>query len=123
MHHILPVVGKLQPYSAWFLLLWAPIVLFFSGYYLFAPGAFDGPGFVFCYGSIFIFLAILISSKTLRIIRQRKQGEQPRLGWIPAEEVDLTAGLKEIEALSMAAEAKRAGKPRSLSQKISDFFF
>lgn len=120
------MVGHLQPYSAWYVLVWSPVVLFFSGYYLFGTGLpFDGPGFVFCYGSIFIFLAILISSKTIRMLRHKKQGREgkARLGWIPAAEIDLTTGLEHIEALTQASEEKRASKPRTRGQRISDFFF
>lgn len=118
--HLLPVKGKLQPYSAYYLLVWAPIVLFFSGYYLFYPGAFDGPGLVFAYGSFFIFAAILVGNKAYRMV---SKNVTRRLGWIPAEQVDLTTGLDAIEAMTLAAEEKRASRPRSKLQRVNDFLF
>jgi amino acid permease len=91
-----------------------------SGYYLFYPGAFDGPTFVFTYGSAFIFLAIYAGSTTYSVVRTKSASF-----FVPARELDFQSGLQEIEDLTRASDEKRALKQghRSLGQKISDFFF
>ena len=102
---LLPVKGFLQPYSAWYLLGWSPIIFFFSSYNISLPGAFDAATFVFAYGSIFIFLAIFMVSKTYeRIVNGA------RLKWKPAEDHDFVLGIDQIELLTRASEAKRASK-------------
>lgn len=65
-------------------------------------------------------MAILIGNKIYRIVS--KKGSS-RKGWIPADKVDLTTGLREMEALTLAAEEKRAAKPRTQVQRISDWLF
>jgi amino acid transporter len=124
------------PVKGYWLLVWSPIVLFFrqvfpsslrslhaliphSGYYCFLPGAFNAADFIFAYGSVFIFLAILVGSKTWNIV-VRKGAKRM---WIPASEIDFVSNVREIEMLTEAAEEKRAGKPRTWGQRISDFFF
>ncbi|KAK8858943.1 hypothetical protein IAR55_003174 [Kwoniella newhampshirensis] len=114
----LPVRGYLQPFSGWYLLVWSPIVLFFSGYYVFLPGAFTAPDFVFAYGSVFIFLAILIGAKVYDVIKHKKKHI-----WIPAEEIDFVSDVDHIEELTAASEEKRAMKSQTKVQKVSDFFF
>ncbi|WVQ80706.1 hypothetical protein IAT38_002811 [Cryptococcus sp. DSM 104549] len=114
----LPVKGYLQPLSGWWLLVWSPIVLFFSGYYVFLPGAFDAADFVFAYGSVFIFLAILIGAKIWDVTRNHK-----KQFWIPADEIDFVTDLNHIEELTRASEEKRASKPRTRLQRITDKVF
>ncbi|WWD17565.1 hypothetical protein CI109_102006 [Kwoniella shandongensis] len=114
----LPVRGYLQPFSGWYLLVWSPIVLFFSGYYVFLPGSFTPEDFVFAYGSVFIFLAILIGAKIYDVIKHKR-----KQFWIPPQEIDFVSDLDHIEQLTAASEEKRASKPRTKGQKISDFFF
>ena len=94
----LPATDPLQPYSAWYVLVWSPVVLLFSGYYLFYPGAFNGADFIFAYGSVFIFLAIYLGS---RLLRARKKDFRM---FIPAGSIDFTSGLEEIEALGASNE-------------------
>ncbi|WVQ67945.1 uncharacterized protein L199_006150 [Kwoniella botswanensis] len=114
----LPVKGYLQPFSGWYVVVWSPIVFFFSGYYLFYPGAFAGPDFVFAYGSIFIFLAIYLGSKIYQTVYQKDKHFV-----VPANEIDFVSDIDHIDALTQASEAKRASKPQTKAQKISDFFF
>ncbi|WRT66090.1 uncharacterized protein IL334_003043 [Kwoniella shivajii] len=114
----LPVRGYLQPFSGWYLLVWSPIVFFFSGYYLFYPGSFAGPDFVFAYGSIFIFLAIYLGSKIYQTVWLKEKHI-----YIPASEMDFVSDIGHIDALTQASEAKRARKPQTKAQRISDFFF
>lgn len=117
--NFLPARGYLQPFSAIYLLVWSPIVLFFSGYYLFYPGAFSSVNFIFAYGSVFLFLAIYMGAKLWDILYRRAS---PKV-FIAKEEVDLKSGLDEIETMTAAAEEKRASKPRTKGQRVSDFFF
>ncbi|WVQ73107.1 hypothetical protein IAR50_002671 [Cryptococcus sp. DSM 104548] len=114
----LPVRGYLQPLSGWYLLVWSPIVLFFSGYYVFLPGAFTAADFVFAYGSVFIFLAILLGAKLYAYL---KRGD--RHLYIPAKEIDFKSDIEYIEELTRASEEKRLSKARGAGERISDFFF
>jgi amino acid transporter len=114
----LPVKGWLQPYSGWVLLICSPIVLFFSGYYVFLPGAFTALDFIFAYGSVFIFIAILLISKTYQyVVKKQKQV------WYSPKELDFVSDLDMFEAMTVAAEYKRATKPRGKAKKVEDFFF
>jgi amino acid transporter len=115
----LPQLGYWQPFSGYNLLVWSPIVLFFSGYYVFLPGAFNAPDFIFAYGSVFIFLAILFGSKAWQILYRK----QPARVWIPTDEVDLVTGVDQIEAMTEAAEKKRLEGERGAGEKVSDMFF
>lgn len=119
VRHTLPQLGWWQPSSGYLLLVVSPIVLFFSGYYVFLPGAFTAPDFIFAYGSVFIFLAILLASKTYQLVYKK----QPKRVYIPLDEVDLVTGVDKIEELTEAAEAERASRPRTKAQKVSDFLF
>jgi amino acid transporter len=100
------------------LLICSPIVLFFSGYYCFLPGAFDAPTFIFAYGSVFIFLGILLISKTFQIF-VKKQTQV----WYAPKELDFVSDLDKFEALTIAAEYKRTTKARGPAKKVEDFFF
>jgi amino acid transporter len=114
----LPVKGWLQPYSGWVLVVCSPIVLFFSGYYVFLPGAFTAPDFIFAYGSVFIFFAILLLSKTYQfVVKKQKQI------WHAPREIDFVTDLDKFEALTVAAEYKRATKSKGPAKKVEDFFF
>lgn len=115
----LPQLGVFQPYSAYVLLLCAPVVFLSQGYYVFLPGAFNAPDFVFAYGSIFIFLAILVGYKIYWNAFRRV----PFQICIPLEQVDLVSDLNEIEAMTQAEEEKRLSTKRSLGEKIEDALF
>ncbi|WVQ99156.1 hypothetical protein IAU59_006288 [Kwoniella sp. CBS 9459] len=114
----LPTRGYLQPFSGWYVLVWSPIVFLFSGYYLFFPDSFVAADFIFIYGSAFIFAAIYLGSKAYRVIVKK----DAKL-FVPARELDFVSDLDHIEALTAASEAKRAAKPQTKMQRISDFFF
>jgi len=113
----LPQLGYLQPLSGWWMLIWSPLTFIFGGYYCFV-GKFDAVSFVFAYGSIFIFAAIYLVSKLYDYIVNKRH----RFA-VPLEEMDFVTNIKEIEELTAVSEAKRASRPRSAGQKISDFFF
>jgi amino acid transporter len=100
------------------LVVCSPIVLFFSGYYVFLPGAFTAPDFIFAYGSVFIFFAILLLSKTYQfVVKKQKQI------WHAPREIDFVTDLDKFEALTVAAEYKRATKSKGPAKKVEDFFF
>lgn len=77
----------------------------FTGYYLFAPGAFVVADFIFVYGACFIFIALFSVWKIKGIMR----GEQKGFG-IPLMEMDFYSGLEEIEKLTMDYEAERTAE-------------
>ncbi|RSH91633.1 hypothetical protein EHS25_009002 [Saitozyma podzolica] len=114
----LPVRGYLQPLSGYWLLVWSPVVFIFNGYFVFLPSAWDTPSFIFAYGSVFIFLLILVLSKTWQVV-----GRKQSLGWIRTKEMDFVGDIKEIGEMTEASEEYRLSKPRTWAQKISDFFF
>jgi amino acid transporter len=89
-----------------------------SGYFVFLPSAWDTPSFIFAYGSVFIFLLILVLSKTWQVV-----GRKQSLGWIRTKEMDFVGDIKEIGEMTEASEEYRLSKPRTWAQKISDFFF
>lgn len=113
----LPVKGWLQPFSGWWLLICSPIVLFFSGWYSVLP-VFSAPDFVFAYGSVFIFLAILLISKLYEFTVKKRQQI-----WYTPKEIDFVTDLDKFEAMTVAAEYKRSSKPRSRIQRVEDFLF
>lgn len=110
--------GWLQPFSGWCLLICAPIVLFFSGYYVFLPGAFTAADFIFAYGSVFLFAAILLVSKLYQIFVKK----QTRF-WYAPKELDFVSDLHKFEIMTAAAEWRRTTKPRGAAKKVEDFFF
>ncbi|KLT42321.1 amino acid permease [Cutaneotrichosporon oleaginosum] len=115
--HMLPQRGYLQPLSAYWLVVWSPLVFIFQGYYVFL-GGFDAVSFVFAYGSIFIFGAIYLVSK----IYDYSINKRHRWG-IPLEELDFNTDIKEIEHITAESEAARAARSKGKGQKVSDFFF
>jgi amino acid transporter len=115
----LPQLGSLQPFSAYTLLVCSPLVFLFQGYYVFLPGAFNGPDFVFAYGSIFIFLAILAGYKVYWGIFRRL----PLRFWVPLDQVDLVSDLDKIESMTRKEEEKRMATHRTLGEKIEDILF
>lgn len=116
---ILPVKGRLQPLSGYWLVIWAPIIFLFNGYAVFMPGDWDAPTFVFAYGSAFIFAAIYLGSKGWDTLVRRKRFQLYK----DAASLDYTTDVPEIEAYTIACEQQRAAAPRSWAQKTSDTFF
>ncbi|TXT15506.1 hypothetical protein VHUM_00009 [Vanrija humicola] len=116
--HILPVRGHWMPYSSYWLLFWSVLVAIFLGYYVFIPGQFTAQDFIFNYGSLFIYFAILIGTKTYDWFVKKNH-----VWVIPAKEIDLTTGLDEIETYTEACEAHRLAQKHSAGNKVSNFFF
>lgn len=116
----LPQRGHLQPFSAWWLLTWSPIVFIFSGYYCFI-GPFATIDFVFVYGSGFIFAAIYLGAKAYDIFVRK----QTRF-WIKAEDIDFVTDIQHFNDMAKATEAKMAAKREKgtgVLQKIDHFLF
>lgn len=101
----LPRRGWLQPWSGWYAMIWCPFALVFSGYYLFPEGAFNGPDFIFAYGSCFIFLALFFVWKARLFIQGQRQW-----GWIPTAKMDFETMTAYFDELTHAYEYKRALK-------------
>jgi amino acid transporter len=85
---------------------------------VFLPDAFTAADFIFAYGSVFLFLAILLVSKAYEVFVKH----QSRV-WYAPKELDFTSDLDKFEAMTVAAEYKRATKPRGMAKKVEDFFF
>ncbi|PWN48812.1 amino acid permease [Violaceomyces palustris] len=115
----LPQRGRFQPFSGIYAMVWGPFALVFSGYYLFAPGSFTTVDFIFAYGSVLIFLALLIFWKSYGLIVRKGS----RFGWIRAEEMDFKSDIDYFEKLTSLSEEKRASKQRSKLDRVIDFFF
>ncbi|BEJ12959.1 hypothetical protein CspHIS471_0301330 [Cutaneotrichosporon sp. HIS471] len=114
---ILPQRGYLLPLSAYWLVIWSPLVFIFQGYYVFL-GKFDGVSFVFAYGSIFIFGAIYIVSKIYDYSINK------RFRWAkPLDQLDFVTDIKEIELLTEESEVARMTHKTGKGQTVSDIFF
>lgn len=117
----MPVRGYLQPYAGYYATFMASFTLIFSGYTLFAPGAFSAPDFIFAYGAVFVYLFNFSFWKIKGVLR----GEQRWFG-IPAMEMDFTSDLDEIERITLEDEVaieERKGKPETALQKIDRWLF
>jgi yeast amino acid transporter len=83
----LPYASKLNPYAAWYALVWIIVICFFSGFSVFLPGNWSTATFVTNYLP-FILFPILYS--TMRIVT--------RIPMIKPGDMDFKSGLAEIEA-------------------------
>ena len=129
----LPARAWLQPYSAWWVLAWCPILFITrwvvdyrgastyddSGYYLMIPGGWNGTNFVFTYGALFIFLFAYILFKLNEVFRQKQHFRI----WVPTDDLDCISGVDEIGALTAAHELRRASKDRSKGRKVVNWLF
>jgi amino acid transporter len=89
-----------------------------SGYYVFLPDAFNATDFIFAYGSVFIFVALLIGYKAWDVVVRHRTTII-----LKTDEIDFHEGLEEIEAMTERAETKRASKPRTRWQRTVDRIF
>ncbi|WVQ63991.1 uncharacterized protein L199_002149 [Kwoniella botswanensis] len=117
-NEFLPARGYFQPWSAWWALFWAPFALIFSGYYIFAPGTFTVPDFMFTYAAVFIFIVLSIGWKVNMVLRYGQK-------WfgIRANEMDFTTGVAEMEEMTAIAEEKWRTEKKSRLDKIVDHIF
>ncbi|KAJ6114412.1 hypothetical protein N7486_000190 [Penicillium sp. IBT 16267x] len=100
--------SRAQPYLGWVATVIFPILLLCNGFYVFFPGHWSVTDFLVAYIGIFVFLAIYLVHRLLHL----------EDAWIiKAENIDLTLGLKEIEALEFE-EPQRITKERSKASKI-----
>jgi amino acid transporter len=110
----LPVSAPLQPYCGWFALIASCFTMVFTGYYLFAPGAFVVADFIFVYGACFIFIALFTGSKIKGVLR----GEERWFGFDKME-MDFVGGVDEVEKLTLDYEQEYSSNPpKNLGQKV-----
>ncbi|KAF3913310.1 hypothetical protein ABW20_dc0102105 [Dactylellina cionopaga] len=83
----LPFCGILQPYTAYFSLFFTFIMTFVGGFFVFLPGFWSIPTFLFSYTMPFLFPVIFIVWKLAR-----------KTKWVRSKDVDLVDGLDEVEA-------------------------
>ncbi|KAJ5549464.1 hypothetical protein N7513_006698 [Penicillium frequentans] len=100
--------SRVQPYLGWVATVIFPILLLCNGFYVFFPGHWSVTDFLVAYIGIFVFLAIYLVHRLLHW----------EDAWIiKAEDIDLTLGLEEVEALEFE-EPQRMPKERSKASKI-----
>ncbi|KAJ5639127.1 uncharacterized protein N7484_006989 [Penicillium longicatenatum] len=100
--------SQTQPYLAWVATVMFPILLLCNGFYVFFPGHWSTTDFLVAYFGIFVFLAFYIVHRLLHW----------EDAWmIKAEDIDLTLGLEEIEALEFE-EPHRVTRERSEVSRI-----
>lgn len=93
--------------------------MIFTGYYLFAPGAFVVADFIFVYGACFIFIVLFTGSK----IKGVMQGTERWFGFDP-KEMDFQGGVEEVEKMTLDYEQEYSNNPpKNLGQKVYRFVF
>ncbi|RDW72824.1 amino acid permease-3 [Coleophoma cylindrospora] len=76
----------LQPYISYFSLGFAAIIVFFNGFYIFWPGAFNASGFISSYFGVFFFIFMFVSFKVYKGTK-----------FIKASEADIFSGKQAID--------------------------
>ncbi|KAH9892089.1 amino acid permease-domain-containing protein [Xylariomycetidae sp. FL2044] len=105
----LPYSSVLQPYGAWICLFFFCIILLLNGFSVFLPGQWDVTSFLTAYIGIPAFLVIFAGH---RITHWKEPW------YIPAERIDITTGLAEVEAMEAEDnEARRYAKEQESSEK------
>lgn len=83
----LPYASKLNPYAAWYAIVWILIICFFSGFSVFLDGGWDTAFFVTNYLPFVLFPLLYV---VMRLVS--------RVPLIKPEDMDFKSGLAEIEA-------------------------
>ncbi|ODN72876.1 hypothetical protein, variant 1 [Cryptococcus amylolentus CBS 6039] len=110
----LPARGFIPRFSAWYTLVWSAFALIFSGYTFFGPGEFVVTDFIFTYGAVFIFICCYAGWKLKDFLRNGS------ITWgVEAKDMDFKSDIEEIDAITLAAEEKRATKPLSKFQHVT----
>ncbi|EXJ78910.1 hypothetical protein A1O3_08410 [Capronia epimyces CBS 606.96] len=94
----LPYRSPLQPYTAWFCLVWVILIILFSGFAVFFPGNFSASSFLTAYVNIPIFIALFIFFRIYyrsRFLRAHEIDIKTELAYI-AQEKEQQAELTEI---------------------------
>ncbi|EFX05535.1 amino acid permease [Grosmannia clavigera kw1407] len=104
----LPYKSPLQPYTAWFALVFVILVILFSGFSVFFPGHFTASGFLTAYVNIPIFIVLYLGFKIML-----------KLKIYSTTEIDI-----ETELEIIAREAHRYDEePKSLPRRVLDKIF
>ena len=96
--------SALQPYTAWFCLVFFALITLFNGFYVFPSPtkSFDLDDFITAYVGIPIYFALLLFWKIFK-----------RTRWIPAAEADITTGKAALDAVHWPERV-----PRNTLEKI-----
>ena len=98
--------SPLQPYIAWFTLIFFATIAFFNGFYTFPSKTkgFDASGFVTAYVGLVIYAALFIFWKVYK-----------RTRWVKSEEADITTGKA---ALDEADKHWPERRPRNVWERV-----
>jgi amino acid transporter len=102
----------LQPYISWVGLVFCAVVIFFNGYYIFWPGAFNVAGFLTAYFGLPLFAIAYAGWK----LWKKSKVVRP-------EEADIWSGKDEIDKEEADYLISQEGKPRKWYDSILDFIF
>lgn len=76
----------LQPYISYFGFGFAFVIMFFNGFYIFWPGAFNAANFISSYFGVFFFIATYVFWKVYK-----------KTSFVKAEEADIFSGKQAID--------------------------
>ncbi|EPS35330.1 hypothetical protein H072_11312 [Dactylellina haptotyla CBS 200.50] len=97
----LPFCGIWQPYTAYYALFLTFVMTFVGGFFVFLPGFWSVPTFLFSYTMPFMFPVVFIVWKLVKGTK-----------WVRSEDADLVEGLDEIEAYEAAYKETPSGLER-----------
>lgn len=101
--------SKTQPYLVWASTILFPILLLCNGFSVFFPGHWSVTDFLIAYIGIFVFLTIYLIH---RLVHWKD-------AWMfKAEDIDLTSGIEEIEALEFEEQNQETTEDKSKARKF-----
>ncbi|KAF3019368.1 hypothetical protein E8E14_011424 [Neopestalotiopsis sp. 37M] len=103
----LPYQSRFQPYGAWFAIIFTTLLGLLNGLPVFFPGNFTATSFLTDYLGILIFVVLYFGH---RIYARHEPWAKP------AESVDLTSGLAELEAREVTLAAESSPEKRSAAK-------
>lgn len=103
---------NVRPYVCYFGFAFAAIILFFNGFYIFWPGAFNAADFISAYFGVFFFIVVYAGSKIYF-----------RSSFVKASEANLFAGKQEIDEKEAEFIAIKSGIVVPWYDKIFNWFF
>ncbi|KAJ7507445.1 amino acid permease [Mycena galericulata] len=89
----LPFASRLQPFAAWYAMIFCLIICFFSGWAVFLKGKWNVATFVTNYLPLALFPVMYVGSKIFYYVRRGTP-----LGWKRPSEMDFVTDIAEIEA-------------------------
>lgn len=101
----------IQPYASYFSLGFASIIVFFNGFYIFWPGAFDASGFISCYFGVFFFAIMFVFWKVYK-----------KTKFVKSSEADIFSGKQAIDDEEEEFVRSKAEIPLHTYQRMLDRF-